>query len=266
VSTNNFKLQLQSLPKSPIDFNFICAASYAEYKMLLILASALMLPLSFVHSNMQNAINNINTESYKLLKKGLDDVNGTLKGILKTPIKDLKNISADLGNFGNALSHTCEFFMSTLPEPMFNIFQDLQYGLMDITNGLIKLPNSITNSIMNSLMGFKMDALSSVLGTLYGTVLTPFLAYENFLKENGIVKIIDTMYKMEVCMMKPGICHRDPSYFMEPTTKKTYSAYYKNQFFINSKGSINFNLLATTKDQATKSSVVHQNLMSYIKY
>ena len=266
MSLDKFKLQLKTLPQSPVDFNFICAASYAEYKVLLGLLSALMLPLSFVHENMQSAINNINTSSYKTLKDGLDSVNGSLKGILKTPIKDLKNISSDLGAFGNALAHSCEYFISTLPDPMFNVFQDLQYGISDIANGLIRLPDSITNSIMNSLMSFKMEALTSVLPLLYGTVLTPILAYEDFLKENGINTMIDTMKKMEICMMKPGICHREPSFFLEPNTKKTYSNYYKDQFFINGKGNINFNLLATTKNDARLATAVHQNLMSYIKF
>lgn len=264
---SQFKVNLNTFPKSSLDFKFICVATYAEYKILLGLTGALMLPLSFVHENLQSAIAAINGATYKTLKKNLDHLNGAMKGILKTPIKDLKNMSADIGNIGQALSNNCEFFLSSLPNSMFDIFQDLQYGLADITNGLIKLPNAITNSIFNSLMKFKMDALQSVFGATFSTLLQPFIAYENFLKEHGVVKMIDTMNKMEICMMKPGVCHREPSFYTDPVSRKTWSKYYKAQMFMNSNGTPNFNLLANNTGNDPKHiSSVHKNLTSFLKF
>lgn len=265
MGVSNFKVNLKTLPQSPLDFNFICAAGYFEYKMLLAMTGALMLPFTLVHGAMQTAIAGFNNTTYKAIKSGMDSLNGAMKSILKTPIKDLKNISADIGAVGNALANSCEFFLSNLPDSLFNLFQDLQYGLLDIVNGLVKLPNAITNSIFKLLMDFKMQALKDVLGFAYDTFLSPLLALESFMQENGILTMLDQMHKMEVCMMKAGTCHRPAKDLTEPTSKKPWSQYYKSQFFLNN-GKPNFNLMASNKTQAKQLGAVHSNLMGFLKF
>lgn len=266
MALDKFKLNLKTLPTHPIDFNIICAASYAEYQVIKTIVGALLLPVAFLHSAIQAAIDLLNDETYKKIKKILNDLNAAMKDILNTPIKNLRNLSEDLGAFGNALAHTCEYFMSTLPDSMFNIFQDLQYGIADIVKGLVAMPDALTNSFTKSLMDFKLEAMKGLLEALYETILQPVLAYESFLKENDIIKLLDQMRKMEICMMKPGICHRSPVNFTEPVSHKSWSEYYRTNFFLTSSGNINFKLMTQDGLGAKRMKTIHSNAMAFINY
>ncbi len=265
MSLNDFKINLKTLPQSPLDVSFVCSTGYSEYKTIQTMAGALLLPFEFVHTPIQNMITSFNSSTYNSIKSGLDDLNGSMKNILRTPIKDLKNISADFGTLGTDLSKNCEFFLSTLPDPTFNLFQDLQYGLLDIINGFVALPNSITNSIFKLLTDFKMMALKDVLSFAYDTFLSPLIALESFMQENGIYYLLDQMHKMEVCMMRSGACHRPPKDYTEPTTHQPWSIYYRRQFLIVN-GKSNFNLIANSKTQANQLNNIHANLMSFINF
>lgn len=265
-----FKQSLDTFPKKSSDINIICSITYAEYKAIVTIMNTLLMPQAIIKRELTHAVTALNNTTYNNLIEGFTKANTVLKSVLPEPFNKNMAMTLDIGRVGNMLTQTCADFLGSVPESLFNIFQDIQYGLMDLTdisNDIFELPFSLSNSIANSLLELKDNALKDIFGSsVFSTFLSPFIAYEEFLLESGINEKIKKLETIENCMSKPGICNRPRRDFIEPTSKMLYSLYFKKLFFINTKsGKVDINSFLNTFphgtfDNTTKKTQLHNIL------
>lgn len=261
-----FKKQLDNFPKNGGDFNIICSITYGEYMIQVALLDALLMPQAIVKRNLEDLVTTIDNSTYNTVISGLNKLDKTLKSVLPEPFNKNMTMDLNVGKFGDMISSICADFLGSLPESLFNIFQDIKHGMVDIAsliNGALALPSNLIGNITTSLMQLKDKAMKEMLGTLFDTVLSPLLMYEDFLKENGVPEILAKMKKTEACMTKPGICNRPRADFIHAPSKKVYSAYYQEQFLVSSNGSINIKSFGGTSAQKSKVSNILKNMNSF---
>ena len=197
-----FKGQLDSFPKGAGDLNIICSITYAEYKVYVTILNGLLMPQTIAKRGLDAAVTGLNTATYNTLINGLSKLNIAVKSILPQPFNSNMNMTFDVGRVGNMLTQTCADFLGSVPEALFNIFQDIEHGMMDLAsmaNGIFTLPQCLAQNIANSLLQLKDDAMKELFGSsLFNSMLSPFIMYENFLKANGVIDMIKKMEKIEV--------------------------------------------------------------------
>lgn len=262
----NFKISLDKFPKSSNDINIICSITYAEYVMYVKILSALLYPQRLIRSELELLTTTIDNATYNTIITAITRLNAAYKSILPEPFYKNMGMTLDIARVGDLLSNVCADFLGSLPENLFNIFQDMHYGLIDlskVTNGILALPSDLTGSIVGNLLKLKDDAMKEMLGASFDTVLSPLIEYDNFLQENGVQDIIKKMKKTESCMTKKGLCARPRSEFIEPSTKKLYSQYFQSQFLLNSKGQVNIRSFGGTSQQQSQINNIIRNMNSF---
>lgn len=238
-----FQTKLNNFPKNSNDFNIICSITYAEYTTMVTILNTLLLPQQMINRELIKAVVLLNDETYKTLSEGLSKLNLVLKSVLPSPLNKNMTMTFDIGRVGDLLTQTCADFLGSIPESLFNVFQDIKHGitsLSNISNNIFNLPYNLSNNIARSLLQLKDKMLLEFFGGLHSTVLLPFIEYENFLLDNGIMLMINKIHKIEQCMSKPGICNRSREDFIYKNTKLLNSDYFKSQFFYESKRFIEY--------------------------
>lgn len=262
----DFKKSIDNFPKNGGDLNIICSITYGEYMAYVTILDALLLPQQMIRRELEGLLSTIDNATYNTVIKNLNQLNTALKSVLPQPFNKNMTMDFNVGKFGDMLTNVCADFLGSLPESLFNIFQDIQHGITDLanlTNAVLALPSDLVGSITGSLLKLKDDALKAALGGLFDTVLAPVLAYDSFLKSNGIFELIDKMKKIERCMTKPGICNRPRKDFIHKASKKIYSTYYTESFMVDSKGNINLRSFGGTSTQQSQVHNIIKNMNSF---
>lgn len=262
----DFKRKLESFPKNSSDYNIICTITYSEYRLFVSILTGLFPVQSSMKSQLETVTNSIDSNTYSDLIKGLNGLNSIYKSVLPDGLANT-SMTFDIGKTGDLITETCQDFLGSIPESLFNIFQDIRHGILgsgDFTNDLIGLPFNLTNGIGKSLLSLKDSALQELFGSsIFRAIISPLIEYEDFLTDNGIFTMIKKMEAIERCMTKPGVCNRDRRDFIHPQSKKLYSAYFKSQFLVDSKGNLNIKTLGSTSAQKTQLNTVLNNLRGF---
>jgi hypothetical protein len=256
-----FEVKLELMPKSGGDYNLICGIIYSEYMIYVRTLEALLMPQTMLRRGLEEGISAVDDFTYNTINKGLGELNTALAKIMPKPFSKTLKMDAGLGVIGNTLALTCTDFLGSMPQELFNIFQDIKYGIKKMSE--ILMPGNLMNGIAKSLIKMKDDAMKEVLGDLFDTVLSPIIDYQDFLEENGIPELIKKLQKMERCLTKKGICGRPKADFMEPTTHKLWSTYFKSQMLVSSKGTINLKSHGGTSKQKSQMNNITKSMNQF---
>jgi hypothetical protein len=248
----DFKAKLELMPKSASDTNMLFAIPYAEYRGYVLIMDTLLLGHSFLLDGLTKGMDTVDGAAYNTIIKGV----GGLNAILKSSGLDKLNVDIDLdalGNVGDALALTCVDYFGSIPQDLFNVFQDFKHRVN--TKVKIGLPAGLVSGLAGELLRLKDDAMKAVLGSvIFEAAVSPLLVYEGFIRDNGIDTMIKRMEALERCMTNPKIGHRPKSDFMHPTERVLYSQHFKTKFMLNSKGQLSLKLFpgATTATKKAK--------------
>lgn len=260
TTVTKFKTTIDLMPKHSGDLNILFSVSYAEYKAYVKTLEVLLLAQSFLKPAIEDGAKKLDTAAYGAITKGTALLNNVLKSTLPPPFN--KNIDVKVGAMGDLLAVACTDYFGSIPESLFNTFQDIKHGINKWA--VSPLDKGLFNSIARDLLAAKDEALQDIVGSdIFTTILSPLVAYESFLKENGVDDIIKRMQRLERCMTKPGVGGRKKSDFIHPTAKKLYSAYYKSLFMINSKGKLNVSVLGGTSKNKSQLNNVMQTVTKF---
>jgi hypothetical protein len=207
-----FQAKLDVFPKGSDDLNIVCSAIYAEYKGLVIILNALLMPQKVIKAGLSKAVTSVDDATYSFINKGLGTLNTALKDVMPKPFDKNMKMDANVAGVGAMLALTCDDFLGSLPQELFNIFQDIKHGIN--TFAKVLMPSNIMMDIAKSLLALKDEAMKEMMGGLFDTVLSPIITYDMFLQENGVNDLIKKLQKMEKCMTKKGICGRKKSDFI----------------------------------------------------
>lgn len=263
---SQFKKSIDNFPKNPSDLNMICSITYGEYLASVKILQALTFPMGLVRKELEALITALDGAVYKEIIDALNKLDKALKSILPTPFNKNMKLDINTAKFGSLLSNACEDFLASIPESLFNTFRDVQNGLINASNlfnDMMALPSDLAGTISASLLSFKDQALKDILGALFDTILAPLIAYEEFIRDNGIFDMIVKMKRTESCMTKPGICNRPRQDFIHKGSKKLYSVYYQEQFLMDAKGNINLKSLCNTSQEISKINNILKNMNSF---
>lgn len=237
--TNDLKQQMGRIPKDPMDLNNMCSLIYGEYTIKKNIVKGVTMPIGAMQEFMTEAITALDEAMYNTIIDVFQHLDSAVLDYLDYDIA----IHRDTVRYGNLLAQACPDFFSSLPEAMFNMMQDIEYGLLDTVEGLIHMPRALANSIFGQITLMKNEALKAALGLAYDTILEPFIEYEEYLKDNGLIDTLNRMAAIEYCMMKPGICNRPANDFIESTTRKRWSRYYADKLMIDRYGNLKLTTL-----------------------
>lgn len=260
---NTFKNTLDHYPKDASDFNIICTVAYAEYTVCTTLLEALLLPQGMMKRGLNTALTALNAQAYHDIIHALNGLNTVLQ--TASPFIPPR-IDPDICRVANLLFTHCKDLLSAMPESMFNLFEDFNNGIksfIDLNNDLIALPSDAANMVAKSLLKLKTQALKDLTGVLFDTVLSPIMAYEDFLIDNNILAMIAKMKKIENCMTNKSLCNRPRADFIHPTGKILNSSYYRNQMMINSQGKVDIKYAGETSEQKTQFNNVMKSLRTF---
>lgn len=256
IAVTNYKTTVNLFPKNSADINIIFSINYAEYKGYVSLLETLLLAQSYFKPLLTDAATQLDNGMYSVINKGLGVLNSVTKAILP------KNIDVRVGNVGDMLAISCDDFFSSLPQDLFNIFQDIKHKVNKLAS--MSLGSGLYNTMARDLLKAKDEAMKGLFGSeLFETLISPMIEYENFLKENGINDIIKRMEKLEKCLTKKGIGGRSKKDFMHPTSKKLYSKHYKDLFILNSKGKVNIKSVGTSSKNRSQMSNIMKSVTNF---
>jgi hypothetical protein len=259
-TVKNFKTKIDLLPKNPKDVNILFAVSYAEYKGYVAVLDALLLPNSIFKDALTGAATSLDNTAYSNITKGMNALNVVKKAIIPSPFN--KNMDVSVGAVGELLALACTDYMGSVPEDLFNLFQDAKHKINKASHML--LGPGLMNIVLKDVLKIKDDAMKELFGgDIFNAVLSPVIAYENFLKDNGVNDLIKRMEKLERCMTKPGIGGRPKSDFIDPVSKKVYSVHYKSLFMVNSKGKISIKSLGINNVNKSQMSNVMKTMSNF---
>lgn len=260
MSTDVFKKQIDLFPKHSNDVNILFAVSLAEYKALVLILKTLTLGSSLLKKGLNKSIGKLDTLACSTISKGISALNSTLKSILPAPFKKGMDITVNIGQMGDLLALACTDYLGSLPQDLFNKIQDFKHN----ANKISKMGAGLVGKLAKDLLKIKDQALKDVLGSeIFNTIISPIIAYESFLKENGIDDLIKRMQKLEKCMMKRGIGNVPKSNFMHPTEKILYSTYYRKQFLLTSSGKLDLKSLGSSASNRSCVNNISKNLYSF---
>lgn len=257
MSTTDFKQSIELFPKNSSDLNVILEISYSEYKTYISTLDVLLLGNKFFKPLITAAVSSLDAATYSTIIKSVGILISTLKSVSPG---NITSIDLKIGEVGNLLSIACTDYLGSIPGDLYNIFNDIKNQINN--NATISLGPGLSNILANSLLKLKEKALNEMLGSdIFNTIISPLIMYEKFLKDNDINDIITLMIKLENCMTKPGIGNRPRKDFVEPTTNKLYSTYYKELFLIDSNGKLNIKSLGVND---SKNIAQLNNVMSVV--
>lgn len=261
---DEFKKQLGGVPSDAKDINMICSMIYGEYKVRLAVVKALVMPISTMQTLIRGAVTALDDFSYNTIMDNLSHLNTGLKDILPDIFEKDMVIDVDTVNMAKLLSITCTDFFNSVPESLFNMIQDIDYNLVDPFENLINLPKSLAYDIVFQLIQFKNDALREAMGALWEPIIQPFIEYEEFIRSCGVDMQISRMAAIERCMMKPGICDKPRSYFVNPANRKLWSRHFRDEFMLDNRGNLRLKkLIPDDRDQLRRVNKMLQNLSSF---
>lgn len=255
------QVKLELMPKDGKDLNLICSIVYAEYMVYVKTLDALLMPQQVLKRMLDGAMSSVDNAVYDTLSHGMGTLNTALQKVMPTPLKLNLKMDAGLGVVGGTLALTCTDFLGSLPQELFNLFEDIKHGLKSLSE--VVMPGNLMKEIADSILSIKDEAMKGMFGALFDTVLSPFIAYDAFLQENGVPDLIKKLERMERCMTKQGICGRPTTDFMEPTTHKLWSSYFKSQFLLSSKGTINIKSSGGSSKQKSQMSNIYKSMNSF---
>lgn len=247
-----YKLKFSNYAKNPEDLNIICTIVYDQYIKHKNALDITLVGHVYVKNDMMAAINKFDGTIADEIINTLTDILAALKDVLPPKITSIKGTTA---NIGRLLASLCVDFNSNLPESLFNIFQDIENGIIDLTddlNHLIQLPYDLTFGIAKNVLELKNEMLIASLGYLFNDVLYPILAYEQFLLDNGVMDLVKKMKSIETCMVKPGVCNRPKKDFIHTGSNKVYSDYYKSLFLTDTQGNLDIKKLVPNQNKQKK--------------
>jgi len=258
MNTDIFKSNINIIPKSSSDINIIFSIAYSEYQADVVILNTLSIGSVILQNAISSAILMLNDEVYGTIIKGLSALNA-IKKLIPNPV--VSKMDKEIGIVGDILAAQCTDYMNSLPEELFNILQDIQYLLeTDITINL----GGLTDKIVKSIIAMKNDALIEVLGSdTFNTIISPLIVYNDFLIDNDIMVLVNRLDRLERCMTKPGIANVPKSYFIEPTSKKLYSVYFRNLFMMDYSGGIDIRDLGSTSKSKSQISNLISSLNNF---
>ena len=261
-ATDKFKTSIELLPQNPKDINILFSISYAEYQAEVSILSALGIGSSILQNGITTAIGLLNDEVYGTIAAGLGALN-SVKSLIPNPVVGKMDVS--VGAAGELLALACTDYMGSLPEDLFNIIQDLQNDVNSILSMDFSIDlGGLVTGMVRSILALKDAALAEILGSsIFATIIAPLIAYNEFLVENGILDIINRLERLERCMTKPGVGNMPKSYFIEPTSKKLYSTYFRNLFMMNYAGGIDITNLGSNSKSKSHLNNVMSSLNSF---
>lgn len=260
MSTTDLVKTIKVFPTHSKDLNMVFAATYSQYKINVKLINTLLLLNTVLKSGISTCLSALNKPMYEGIMKGLDTANKSMNKVMP---KNL-NMDVQVGVVGDLLAVACTDFFGSIPENLFNIFQDIKNSINEFAN--FPLRSGLMNSLASELLSLKDQILSSLLGSAFEIVLAPIIAYEDFLKEHGLNEMLNRMERIERCLTKPGVGNRPISDFMHVDlngNKQLYSQYYRSQLLMDSKGRISIKYLDVDNETKARFHNIMKSSQSY---
>ena len=262
---NDFKQKVSIFPKHSSDLNIIFAVTYAEYKVNVKILETILFPNEIAKQLIRSGLEILNKAAYDEIIKVLDLLNKTIKSILPNALNKKMVMDVQVGIVGDLLSVACTDYFGSVPENMYNKFQDIKNKVNK--KGAVTLGAGLMNGMANELLSLKDQLLMATLSVFFLPLLTPMIEYENFLKEHGIFKMLDRMEKIEKCLTKKGVGNRPVADFMHDvpgSNKKVLNShYFRDQFLMDSKGNFSIKLLDVSDEKRSRFNNIMKSMASF---
>ena len=229
----------------------LCVPLAAAYTALVKQVNVFATPIGLFKSQIIGAIDSATTDVFDEINEGIN-----ILSTVTTSLGSLQIQGSTLSKL-NILKTICLDFDDILPFSIQNMIDNAINSAADAASDLMDewfdLPDDTLAQLEDAIDFFKSHALSSALSDAAKFVLSPLDAYRSFIKNSGILTILERMKKFERCMTNPQHCNRPRKDFYFPGTHKYNSQYYMDLFAINLKGEIQLKrLISDTKRLETK--------------
>ena len=229
----------------------LCVPLAAAYTALVKQVNTFVKPVTMFKSQIIDAIDSATTDVFDEINEGIN--------ILSTVTQSLGSLQIQGSTLSklNILKTICLDFDDILPFSVQNMIDNAidesSDWLTDKMESWFDIPDESLVQLDEAIDYFKSHALSSALSDTAKFVLSPLDAYRTFIKNSGIITILERMKKFERCMTNPQHCNRPRKDFYYPGTHKYNSQYYMDLFAINLKGEIQLKrFVSSTKRLETR--------------